>query len=125
MIISNLDYDDVKISQNACLYRMAYEWLMIEKSYKGQEWFVKKAIDKGLMVVVCDKTDERFYAYHSEFEITLDRGESNPKHYKSETLPTYVRMLKFEKDKDQQVEHIPIGLKELYQEVYSEVVGAA
>lgn len=111
MIISRIRNDSIVTSQDPISYRTAYEWLMIEKSYKGQKWFVNKFLDRGQVFVIGE--DENYWVIESQIEITLNESEFNNRFYCSGDIPKYVVMLRHKENAN-----VPVEVKELYKEVY-------
>lgn len=116
MIRSQIDFHDVISSINAYEYRYAYDWLIIEKAYKGQKWFVKKSCDRGQVLIEVENGS--LWVFISDYEITLNKSEANLSQFNSENLPMFVKMLRFE---DKRQSDIPKAVKKLYEDVYSEV----
>lgn len=120
MITSRINEGYIDSWPNPNQYRLAHDWLVIEREHKDKKWFIKSMIDKGKVLVI-DEDKESFFAYETEFEITYDRAESRPFVFDYEVAPKYIRILKGETHKNLAPEGVPCKLLQLYSELYSRV----
>ena len=83
-IISRIEENELDTSPDSRELRLAYAWLMVEKSHKGQKWFLKEYQNKGKVIVKEEKSGLMYWVYESKLTPTLD-----------DTRPTEVNQLRF------------------------------
>ncbi len=121
IIVSQIEEDELETCHDPTETRIAYEWLMIEKSYKGQKWFIKGYLNKGKVLV--HEEERSYWVYESNITVTLN--DTRPiklrdiqlwEVFNSQKPPCLVRLLKERRGRDEGVD-IPYILRKLWKEV--------